>query len=50
LNKDLILNELHRTSRFEIAMQFVQSFVTEVGDSNVWLAGHSLGSAMAMLA
>lgn len=50
LNLDLIRNELHRTSRFKTALQSVQSFVTEVDNSNVWLAGHSLGSAIAMLA
>ncbi|KAH0975024.1 hypothetical protein GBA52_016923 [Prunus armeniaca] len=31
-------------------MQAVRKMVDAVGDSNVWLAGHSLGSAMAMLA
>ncbi|XP_062146754.1 GDSL esterase/lipase At4g10955-like [Alnus glutinosa] len=50
LDLAIIRNILHRTSRFQIAVQFVQSFVTEVGHSNVWLAGHSLGSAIAMLA
>jgi len=50
LNLDAFLNKLHRRSRFKIAMQSVQGFVSEVGRSNVWLAGHSLGSAIAMLA
>jgi hypothetical protein len=50
LDLAIIQNILHRKSRFQIAVQFVQSFVTEVGHSNVWLAGHSLGSAIAMLA
>lgn len=50
LDLHLIRNGLHRTSRFEIAMQAVRNIVASVGDSNVWLAGHSLGSAMAMLA
>lgn len=50
LDLHLIQNGLHRTSRFEIAIQAVRNVVAAVGDSNVWLAGHSLGSAMAMLA
>jgi hypothetical protein len=50
LDLHIIRNGLHRTSRFEIAMQSVRNMVAAVGDSNVWLAGHSLGSAMAMLA
>ncbi|ONK69155.1 uncharacterized protein A4U43_C05F19920 [Asparagus officinalis] len=42
---------LQRTSRFEIAMQAVQNLVSHVGgDTNIWLAGHSLGSAIALLA
>ncbi|PON45202.1 Fungal lipase-like domain containing protein [Parasponia andersonii] len=50
LNLHFLQHGLHRTSRFEIAIQAVRNMVAAVGDSNVWLAGHSLGSAMAMLA
>ncbi|XVF12955.1 hypothetical protein REPUB_Repub08aG0164900 [Reevesia pubescens] len=50
LDIHIIRNGLHQTSRFEIAMQAVRNMVAAVGDSNVWLAGHSLGAAMAMLA
>ncbi|TXG50683.1 hypothetical protein EZV62_023207 [Acer yangbiense] len=50
LDFDIIRNRLHSTSRFEIAMQAVRSIVASVGSSNVWLAGHSLGSAIALLA
>ncbi|GKV51605.1 hypothetical protein SLEP1_g58240, partial [Rubroshorea leprosula] len=46
----LIRNGLHQKSRFKIGVQAVQDKVAAVGDSNVWLAGHSLGAAMAMLA
>ncbi|GKV51597.1 hypothetical protein SLEP1_g58233 [Rubroshorea leprosula] len=46
----LIQNRLHQKSRFKIGVQAVQDKVAAVGDSNVWLAGHSLGAAMAMLA
>lgn len=42
-------NGLHRTSRFEISMQAVQNMVAWE-NSTIWLAGHSLGAAMAMLA
>ncbi|KAK0588020.1 hypothetical protein LWI29_032991 [Acer saccharum] len=50
LDLDIIRNGLHLTSRFEIAMQAVRNKVASVGSSNVWLAGHSLGSAIALLA
>ncbi|KHM99892.1 GDSL esterase/lipase [Glycine soja] len=49
LDIHFIKQGLHQTSRSEIAIQAVQNTVATVGDSNVWLAGHSLGSAMAML-
>ncbi|KAK9103893.1 hypothetical protein Sjap_021147 [Stephania japonica] len=45
-----IKNRLHPTPRFEIAMQAVRNIVAAYGDLNVWLAGHSLGSAMSMFA
>ncbi|PKA45736.1 GDSL esterase/lipase [Apostasia shenzhenica] len=41
---------LHRSSRFEITMQAVQCIVSNAGHLNVWLAGHSLGAALATLA
>ncbi|XP_021894853.1 GDSL esterase/lipase At4g10955-like [Carica papaya] len=50
LDIQIIRNGLHQTSRFEIAMQAVRNTVASVGESNVWLAGHSLGAAMGMLA
>ncbi|KAM7258810.1 hypothetical protein ACFE04_014551 [Oxalis oulophora] len=50
LDIHIIRNGLHETSRFEIAIQAVRNMVATVGDSNVWLAGHSLGAAMVMLA
>ncbi|KAG6781185.1 hypothetical protein POTOM_014075 [Populus tomentosa] len=46
----IIRNGLHETSRFETAIQAVRNVVATVGKSNVWLAGHSLGAAMALLA
>lgn len=50
LDLQLLQNGLHRTSRFEIAMQAVRNMVAATQENNIWLAGHSLGSAMAMLA
>lgn len=46
----IIRNDLHLSSRFETAIQAVQNMVSTFGTSNIWLTGHSLGSAMAMLA
>ncbi|CAJ2650757.1 unnamed protein product [Trifolium pratense] len=45
-------NGLHRTSRSLIAIDNVRKMVARVGGngSNIWLAGHSLGSCMALLA
>ncbi|GLU12018.1 hypothetical protein SLE2022_287270 [Rubroshorea leprosula] len=45
-----VCNKLHESSRFQIAMQAVQNMVTLAGASNIWLTGHSLGSAIALLA
>jgi len=50
LDLHLMQNWLHRTSRSEIATQAVRNVVSAVGSSNIWLAGHSLGSAMATVA
>ncbi|XVF50990.1 hypothetical protein PTKIN_Ptkin04bG0147500 [Pterospermum kingtungense] len=45
-----IRNRLRESSRFQIAMQAVQSIVAVAGSSSIWLAGHSLGSAISLLA
>ncbi|CAH1451563.1 unnamed protein product [Lactuca virosa] len=51
LDIHIIKNGLHETSRFEIAMQAVKNLVSgQTSKSNIWLTGHSLGSAMALLA
>ncbi|KAI3911549.1 hypothetical protein MKW98_008802 [Papaver atlanticum] len=47
-NMNIILNKLHSTPRFAKAMKVVRKMVSENGASNIWLAGHSLGAAMAM--
>ncbi|KAF8364983.1 hypothetical protein HHK36_033013 [Tetracentron sinense] len=49
-NTRLTINRLHTGSRFETANQAIENMFNEVGYSNnIWLAGHSLGSAIAML-
>lgn len=54
LDIHIIKNGLHQTSRFEIAMQAIRNLVAANGSqtskSTIWLTGHSLGSAMALLA
>uniref|UniRef100_A0A1S3X1K6 GDSL esterase/lipase At4g10955-like n=1 Tax=Nicotiana tabacum TaxID=4097 RepID=A0A1S3X1K6_TOBAC len=48
LDLRVIRNSLHTSSRFHIAVQAVQSIVHNYGPSDIWLAGHSLGSAIAL--
>ncbi|KAK6129943.1 hypothetical protein DH2020_036337 [Rehmannia glutinosa] len=50
LDIHIIRNGLHQTSRFETAIQAVRHVIATFGSANVWLAGHSLGAAMALLA
>ncbi|KAI3843281.1 hypothetical protein MKW98_013679 [Papaver atlanticum] len=50
LNKAIMKNKLHRTSCIEKAMQTVEFMVSISEASKIWLAGHSAGSAVAMLA
>ncbi|KAL2921835.1 hypothetical protein RDABS01_013326 [Bienertia sinuspersici] len=50
LDIKLALNGLARDSRYQTAFQAVESVVTKVGPHNVWLAGHSLGAGIALLA
>ncbi|KAM4076086.1 hypothetical protein ACJW30_12G037400 [Castanea mollissima] len=54
VNFKCLLNELHLSSRFQVfnklAMEFLRTTVKSKGESSVWLAGHSLGSAVALLA
>ncbi|XP_030933267.1 GDSL esterase/lipase At4g10955-like [Quercus lobata] len=49
LNLKSILNKLHRSSRFQLAMHCVHNTVALSRGASVWLTGHSLGSAMALL-
>ncbi|KAJ0836534.1 putative fungal lipase-like domain, alpha/Beta hydrolase [Helianthus annuus] len=51
LDIHIIKNGLHLTSRFDIGMQAVRKLLrSQALKSNIWLTGHSLGSAMALLA
>ncbi|KAI8568826.1 hypothetical protein RHMOL_Rhmol02G0230400 [Rhododendron molle] len=50
LDVKVIRNTLERSPRFQLAMQAVHETVSRAGAENMWLAGHSLGSAMALLA
>ncbi|XP_058772986.1 GDSL esterase/lipase At4g10955-like [Vicia villosa] len=52
LDLKFLKNGLHRCSRSEIAVKAVSNTVASVGGngSDIWLAGHSLGSGMALLA
>ncbi|KAL4570659.1 hypothetical protein LXL04_026319 [Taraxacum kok-saghyz] len=49
LDLHFLQNVLHQSSRFQIAIQSVRNLIAS-GNQNIWLTGHSLGSAMAMLA
>ncbi|KAF5451038.1 hypothetical protein F2P56_031340 [Juglans regia] len=48
-NFKCFLNKLEESSRFKLALNYVERFVEAKGARNVWLAGHSLGSAIALL-
>lgn len=47
LNWRSLQNLLHKTSRFESCMEAVRNLVSVASSSKIWLAGHSLGSALA---
>ncbi|PKI51751.1 GDSL esterase/lipase At4g10955 [Punica granatum] len=49
LDLHFVQNKLHQASRAEAATQAVRCIVAASGPSRVWLAGHSLGSAIAMI-
>ncbi|XP_039168461.1 GDSL esterase/lipase At4g10955 [Eucalyptus grandis] len=49
LDVQFLRNELHSSSRCKTAVQAVEDLVAAAGNSKVvWLAGHSLGSAIAL--
>ncbi|KAK9266817.1 hypothetical protein L1049_001641 [Liquidambar formosana] len=45
----IFLGTPHESSRFKQAMEYVKNKVNSVGAENIWLAGHCLGAAIAML-
>ncbi|CAN6444723.1 unnamed protein product [Victoria cruziana] len=49
LDLSLVHHGLHQTSRFHIAIEAIRN-LAPVYSNNIWLCGHSLGSAIAMLA
>ncbi|KAF7148116.1 hypothetical protein RHSIM_Rhsim03G0208300 [Rhododendron simsii] len=50
LGLQFVRDRLQQSSRFKLAMEAVQSTVFFAGCTNIWLAGHSMGSAIALLA
>ncbi|PON72078.1 Fungal lipase-like domain containing protein [Parasponia andersonii] len=50
LDLQCILNRIHHSSRVQLATQTIHRLVSVAGAGNVWLAGHSLGSAIGLLA
>ncbi|CAI9092546.1 OLC1v1027819C1 [Oldenlandia corymbosa var. corymbosa] len=50
LDLQLMLSTLQQSSRFQLGLQCVQDLVWKAGDpARIWVAGHSLGSAIALL-
>ncbi|GLJ35280.1 hypothetical protein SUGI_0709910 [Cryptomeria japonica] len=50
MNYNLLTNRLHTTRRLQTALEAVKICVHKHGCENVWVAGHSLGAAVAMSA
>ncbi|KAJ9545725.1 hypothetical protein OSB04_025432 [Centaurea solstitialis] len=50
LNIRCFFHKLQESSRFRAALEAVRNTVAVAGPANVWLAGHSLGASIAMLA
>lgn len=50
LDLHIVRHGLHEATRSRLAIQAVRDMVASSQNRNVWLAGHSLGAAMAMLA
>ncbi|XP_031095313.1 GDSL esterase/lipase At4g10955-like [Ipomoea triloba] len=49
LDHRIIQRTLHKSDRVRDGLQAVHTAVSKVGAENVWLAGHSLGSSIALL-
>ncbi|KAK4485357.1 hypothetical protein RD792_007996 [Penstemon davidsonii] len=49
LDLHCIINNLQDSRRFKIGIESAQNVIARAGPGNVWLAGHSLGSSIALL-
>ncbi|KAL2558725.1 Lipase class 3-related protein [Forsythia ovata] len=49
LNLQCIINNLQNSSRFRLGMEATRNIVYKAGQGNIWLAGHSLGSSIALI-
>ncbi|KAL2226961.1 UNVERIFIED_CONTAM: GDSL esterase/lipase [Sesamum indicum] len=49
LNLNCMINNLQESRRFHIGSESAHNVVSGAGPGNVWLAGHSLGSSIALL-
>lgn len=50
LDFQCIRNKIHESSRVQVATRTIQDLCSVAGHRNVWIAGHSLGSAIGLLA
>ncbi|XP_065623199.1 GDSL esterase/lipase At4g10955 [Quercus suber] len=50
LDRLCLANRLHKSSRFQKAKNYIEHMVDLHGGERVWVAGHSLGAAIALLA
>ncbi|XP_047322347.1 GDSL esterase/lipase At4g10955-like [Impatiens glandulifera] len=50
LDLHLLADKLQHTPRFKLAMATIQDMIKNVGAANFWVTGHSLGSAIGLLA
>lgn len=49
LDLHIVQNRLHKSSRCRMAIKAVQNLILEAETLDIWLAGHSLGSAIARI-
>ncbi|GFP81100.1 GDSL esterase/lipase at4g10955 [Phtheirospermum japonicum] len=49
MNLNCMVNNLHDSRRFQIGTESAREIVSQAGPGNVWIAGHSIGSSIALL-
>ncbi|XP_057774221.1 GDSL esterase/lipase At4g10955-like [Salvia miltiorrhiza] len=49
LDLHLLINDLQKSSRFQMGLETACQIVQHAGPAKVWLAGHSLGSSLALV-